>query len=365
MAAPTSMPEMARRGARRAPAAAGLRLEAVGDGAARLRCGCGRSRRRDADEQGGRAHQRERGGPEARSGDDEWRQLPSSCVRTPRALPIRKLPAGTLTHRGRHRHARPGCTRHGTWRPAREFDVRDPPRRARVAHHRFGWSRRPARQHVGHTRRGAVPDRDVGVAGAAATGAAARTHRAGGARQLVRLALAGAQPGARPRTTALPAGGRAARRPTAPVDQAEEVGDRRPGSTPSAASRPASRTAAAPIATTDRPKREVASQRRVIHVAATQPRSGGVCEAAPDARAVAGPVVRAGDRPPRPGVRLGDPHLRAAPGGDADRHARRVHRAPVVFNLIARAARTYNGRDSVMSLFGPIGLLTLPGGVGA
>ncbi len=30
------------------------------------------------------------------------------------------------------------------------------------------------------------------------------------------------------------------------------------------------------------------------------------------------------------------------------------------FNLIARAARTYNGRDSVMSLFGPIGLLTLP-----
>jgi hypothetical protein len=30
------------------------------------------------------------------------------------------------------------------------------------------------------------------------------------------------------------------------------------------------------------------------------------------------------------------------------------------FNLVARGARTYNGRDSVMSLFGPIGLLTLP-----
>jgi len=30
------------------------------------------------------------------------------------------------------------------------------------------------------------------------------------------------------------------------------------------------------------------------------------------------------------------------------------------FNLVARAARTYNGRDSVMSLFGPVGLLALP-----
>ena len=30
------------------------------------------------------------------------------------------------------------------------------------------------------------------------------------------------------------------------------------------------------------------------------------------------------------------------------------------FNLDRTAARTYNGRDSVMSLFGPIGLLTLP-----
>jgi hypothetical protein len=30
------------------------------------------------------------------------------------------------------------------------------------------------------------------------------------------------------------------------------------------------------------------------------------------------------------------------------------------FNLLARAARTYDGRDSVMALFGPIGLLTLP-----
>src|SRR6185436_13083324 len=28
--------------------------------------------------------------------------------------------------------------------------------------------------------------------------------------------------------------------------------------------------------------------------------------------------------------------------------------------VVARAARTYNGRDSVMSLFGPIGLLMLP-----
>jgi hypothetical protein len=31
------------------------------------------------------------------------------------------------------------------------------------------------------------------------------------------------------------------------------------------------------------------------------------------------------------------------------------------FNQVARAARTYDGRDSVMSLFGPIGLLMLPG----
>src|SRR6476659_6325399 len=30
------------------------------------------------------------------------------------------------------------------------------------------------------------------------------------------------------------------------------------------------------------------------------------------------------------------------------------------FNLLARGARTYNGRDSVMALFGPIGLLALP-----
>jgi hypothetical protein len=31
-----------------------------------------------------------------------------------------------------------------------------------------------------------------------------------------------------------------------------------------------------------------------------------------------------------------------------------------VFNLIVRAARTYNGRDSVMALYAPIGLLALP-----
>ncbi len=31
-----------------------------------------------------------------------------------------------------------------------------------------------------------------------------------------------------------------------------------------------------------------------------------------------------------------------------------------VFNLMARAARTYNGRDSVMALYGPIALLSLP-----
>src|SRR4051794_37776908 len=30
------------------------------------------------------------------------------------------------------------------------------------------------------------------------------------------------------------------------------------------------------------------------------------------------------------------------------------------FNLVAKAARSYDGRDSVMALFGPIGLLTLP-----
>ena len=30
------------------------------------------------------------------------------------------------------------------------------------------------------------------------------------------------------------------------------------------------------------------------------------------------------------------------------------------FNLVASGARTYDGRDSVMALFGPIGLLLLP-----
>jgi hypothetical protein len=32
-----------------------------------------------------------------------------------------------------------------------------------------------------------------------------------------------------------------------------------------------------------------------------------------------------------------------------------------VFNVLARAARTYDGRDTVMALYGPIGLLMLPG----
>ena len=32
----------------------------------------------------------------------------------------------------------------------------------------------------------------------------------------------------------------------------------------------------------------------------------------------------------------------------------------MVFNAIARAARTYDGRDSVMALYGPVGLLLLP-----
>ncbi len=32
-----------------------------------------------------------------------------------------------------------------------------------------------------------------------------------------------------------------------------------------------------------------------------------------------------------------------------------------VFNVFARSARSYDGRDSVMALYGPVGLLTLPG----
>ena len=128
MAAPTTMPEMARRALGRAPAAAGLGLEPVGDGAARLRCGCGGSRRRAACPRAAasRARQREGSGPERACGDDEWRQLPSSWVRTPRALPIRKLPAGTLTHRGRTGARRPGSpvTERGVLRV--ELDVRDP-----------------------------------------------------------------------------------------------------------------------------------------------------------------------------------------------------------------------------------------------
>jgi len=33
----------------------------------------------------------------------------------------------------------------------------------------------------------------------------------------------------------------------------------------------------------------------------------------------------------------------------------------MVFNLVARATRSYDGRDSVMALYGPVGLLVLPG----
>jgi len=33
----------------------------------------------------------------------------------------------------------------------------------------------------------------------------------------------------------------------------------------------------------------------------------------------------------------------------------------IVFKVVARGARTYNGRDSVMALYGPVGLLLLPG----
>src|SRR6266480_3349710 len=32
-----------------------------------------------------------------------------------------------------------------------------------------------------------------------------------------------------------------------------------------------------------------------------------------------------------------------------------------VFNVIARGARSYDGRDNVMALYGPVGLLLLPG----
>ena len=76
MAAPTSMPEMARRALERAPAAAGLRLEAVGDGAARLRVRLAAdAARRDA----ARAARscspaRDAAAPTARAGDDDRRQ---------------------------------------------------------------------------------------------------------------------------------------------------------------------------------------------------------------------------------------------------------------------------------------------------
>ena len=120
--------------------------------------------------------------------------------------------------------------------------VRDPPRRARVAHDRLGWTRRPARQHVRHAGRGAVPGRDVDRRSGRASG---RGCSSGSARW---CAPPRPTPARRPATArsrssgSAPAGRRrcgstAPRRATA----AEPVGQRRPASTPSGARRSASR----------------------------------------------------------------------------------------------------------------------------
>ena len=85
-----------------------------------------------------------------------------------------------------------------------------------------------------------------------------------------------------------------------------------------------------------------------------------VCEADRRARRRRGPVVRGGHLPARARVRLGGPHVRAAPRrGRRSRHGG-VRRPARGVQPAGPPDRTYEGRDRVMALYAPVGLLVLP-----
>ena len=143
----------------------------------------------------------------------------SACVRTPRASPIRRLPAGKRTHRGRA-DARTGhaCERgflRVTRRAVRSRSTSSsgaPPARAAPA------ASTPTRRTRGW-RCGSAID-DVRRRWARASGSGCSTARPRGAGDGVRHALAGAEPRARPRTAARRSWRRAAGRPAAAPDPA-------------------------------------------------------------------------------------------------------------------------------------------------
>ena len=250
-----------------------------------------------------------------------WTDLPCSCVRTPRASPIRKLPAGTLTHRGRIRCARPGVpvTERATERGRLRVNATCVIRLDELEWRTTGLRRsgRPARQHVGHARRGAVPDHDVDRRWRRGSGNACSN---GSDRW---RAPPRPTPGRRPATARSPSSvsARAWRTRCTSTRPAARRSPRSrrssPASTPSAASRHGSRTAAARPPTTEgrserqRARAEESAKLHRMHVLSQHP------------------VVRARDRPVHPRLRLGRAHLRAPAGVDAARDPGRVHRAPV------------------------------------
>ena len=142
-----------------------------------------------------------------------------------------------------------------------------------------GGPGRPARQHLGHARRGAVPDRDATVAGAAPTRPAARAARTGrAARSASDSRVAGPQPRAGAGAAPLPAGGRAPRRQAAARRPSRRVRRSRPASTPSAARRNGSRAGAGPLTTTEaRADACRASRLRSCTRCTSSPPSSGSC----------------------------------------------------------------------------------------
>ena len=235
-------------------------------------------------------------------------------------------------------------------------DVRDPPRRARVAHHGIRWSGRPARQHVGHPGRGAVPDRDVAVARPAPAGAAARAPRSRG-RVRPRPTPARRPATASSRSNGCAPGSAAGcasirpRRATKP----HEVRQAGAGSTPSAGSRRASRTAVAPITTTD------ASP-------SLAPSDGGESAKLTAMHVLSrGPVVRAGASVCSSWCSTRRSGRSCCPRAATPIVTRAVFVGLAVVLQPARpAARApTTGRDRVMALYAPIGLLVLPVGVDA
>ena len=214
----------------------------------------------------------------------------------------------------------PGAPRHRTWPSARHADVCDPPRRARVAHDRVGWSRRAARQHVGHARRGALPDRDVDVARRRASGSGCSNASA----RCARATASDSRSQARNREVALErlrvaAGGRAAGRPAPAGDEADAVGEAGPPRRQAPPVARASRTAAAPTDDDDSTARDATpatdatlrscTPMHVLHAWSCGSRSGSASSSWCSTRRIRTFVLPA--------------------GADADRHPRRVHRAAV------------------------------------